>query len=223
MERIENPELNRKILNHLADLYKIKEKREGIHLSTLVGCLTRSYLDSQQVIEPTDEEVMFFSVGYGLQDVMTPKDATTPVYEKDGITYRPDMIFKVAGGENLVEIKTTRMSYKRLIDGLSESWVEYIQGGCYIRSVTAYDLAVLLIIPAISHSETLKFTTEELLGNWGYILTRRDVYKEALETKEVPTPYEHCKDWECKNCRYKLMCETITIHNRAEEGKKLWD
>ena len=223
MERIENPELNRKILNHLADLYKIKEKREGIHLSTLVGCLTRSYLDSQQVIEPTDEEVMFFAVGYGLQDVMTPKDATTPVYEKDGITYRPDMIFKVAGGENLVEIKTTRMSYKRLVDELSESWVEYIQGGCYIRSVTTYDLSVLLIIPAIIHSETLKFTTEELLGNWGYILTRRDVYKEALEAKEVPTPYEHCKDWECKNCRYKLMCETITIHNRAEEGKKLWD
>ena len=145
MQRVENPTLTRKIINHLAKLYNIRERREGIHLSTLVYCRTRGFLDQKQTIEPTDEEVMLFALGFGLQDVLTPEDATTPVFEKDGITYSPDMVFSV-NGDKLVEIKTTRMSEKTLLGSLPETWLEYIKGGCFIRDVNTYDLAILLMM-----------------------------------------------------------------------------
>ena len=92
MRRVDNPELKRKILDHLANLYKIKEVRESNHLSSYITCRTKSFLDQKQTTEPTDEEVMLFALGYGLQDVLTPKDASAPVIERSGIIYSPDMI-----------------------------------------------------------------------------------------------------------------------------------
>lgn len=222
MERIDNPELSRLALDHLASLYKIKDKREGIHLSTLVYCLTRSFFDQLASVEPTDEEVMLFALGYGLQDVLTPQEAESPVYEKDGITYRPDFVLKLDG--SLGEIKTTRMSLKTLEDHLSETWVEYIMGGCYIREETSYNLMVLLMMgnyhppfPMI-HSETLVFEKQELQANWDYLLERKDVYEEALASNQPPQPFHWCKDWECKNCRYKLQCQAIEMVAKKEEN-----
>ena len=227
MQRLENPTLTRKIINHLAKLYNIRERREGIHLSTLVYCRTRGFLDQKQTIEPTDEEVMLFALGFGLQDVLTPEDATTPVFEKDGITYSPDMVFSV-NGDKLVEIKTTRMSEKTLLESLPETWLEYIKGGCFIRDVNTYDLAILLMLgnyhppfPMLK-SETLIFDDDELFDNWSEILKRKAVYDKALTTGKPPTPFQHCNEWECKNCRYKLVCGVLA-EVQAREDTKLWD
>ncbi len=108
MKRIDSPELKHKMLDHLADLYKIKDVRESNHLSSYVTCRTKSFLDQKQTTEPTEQEVMLFALGYGLQDVLTPPDANAPVIEKAGIIYRPDMIL----ASRLSEIKTTRKSAK---------------------------------------------------------------------------------------------------------------
>src|SRR4030042_7169445 len=95
MKRQDNPELQRKLLNHLASLYKIKEVREPNHLSSYIGCRTKTFFDQQQAIEPTDQEVMLFALGYGLQDVLTPKESKAKLYEFEGVIYRPDMSFEV--------------------------------------------------------------------------------------------------------------------------------
>jgi len=136
MKRIDNPELKRKILDHLADLYKIKEVRESNHLSSYITCRTKSFLDQKQTVEPTDQEVVLFALGYGLQDVLTPKDASAPVITKDGIIYRPDMILD----RRLNEIKTTRKSakYHFMEDSLPVTRVDYIMGGCYMTERTEY-------------------------------------------------------------------------------------
>ena len=213
MKRVTNPELERKVLNHLADLYNIKEVREPNHLSSYVYCRTRTFLDQQQAAEPTDEEVMLFSLGYALQDVLTPKDATAPLINKYGIIYRPDMILT----GRLNEIKTTRKSAKNHFndEALPETWLEYMLGGCYMMDSKVYDLIVLYLMgnyappmPQI-YADTFTFTQAEIEDNWQIIMNRKYVLDTALESKKIPTPYEHCNLWECQYCRHSLVCQTV--------------
>lgn len=229
MQKIDNPELSRLILDHLANLYNIKRKRLGIHLSTLVYCLTRSFFDQIAPIEPTDEEVMLFSLGFGLQDVLTPKDAETPLYMMKGITFSPDFVLQL-DGDKYCELKTTRMSSGK--EDFPETWLEYIMGGCYMRDINEYELSVLHMLgnykppfPEIK-SYKLIFTDEELQSNWDYLLERKQIYEEALRINNPPVPFSYCKEWECKNCRYKLQCEAmqmLAVQKQAEKDtKELW-
>jgi len=223
MERIPNPELDRIILNHLSDLYKLKEKRDKIHLSTLVSCLTRSFFDRMQDIEPTDRELMLFSLGFALQDVLTPQEATLPVFWKDGVVFSPD--FFLPYGKEYCEIKTTRASLKKNKIALPEAWVEYIMGGCYIRDILQYQLSSLHILGSYNppfpelYSETLVFTQEELQSNWDRLMERKVVFEKALADNQPPTPFQFCKEWECKNCRHKIQCEALTMLAQIEERK----
>ena len=234
MKRIDNPELKRKILDHLSDLYKIKEVRESNHLSSYITCRTRSFLDQKGTAEPTDQEVMLFSLGYALQDVLTPKDAEAPVINKEGIIYRPDMILS----NRLNEIKTTRKSakYHYMDDSLPVTWMDYMMGGCYMMERTEYDLIILYLMGNYSppfpevYAETIQFDKNELNDNWQKILGNKEVLDKASADGVPPEPFKHCHDWECKFCRYKLVCETlarteeVTMNEeQLEEDKSLWD
>lgn len=225
MRRVENPALKRRILTHLASLYKIGETREPNHLSTYVYCRTRAFLDQKQTtVEPTDDEIMLFAIGYGLQDVLTPKSAKTPVYENEGIIYRPDMSFQLAPAEveQLVELKTTRKSakYHFMDEQIPETWLEYMMGGCHLRGTTQYDLIVLYMMGNYAppfpqmYSDTFFFNEpegceEEIERNWLELLERKRILDNALATGQIPTPFQHCRTWECKYCMYKLVCTTI--------------
>jgi len=234
MHRVDNPELKRKILEHLASLYKIKEVREEGHLSSYITCRTKSFLDQKQTTEPTEQEVMLFSLGYGLQDVLTPPDATAPVITRDGITYRPDMILS----NRLNEIKTTRKSakYHYLDDSLPVTWVDYMMGGCYMMEKTEYDLIILYMMGDYSppfpqiYAETIQFDEEELELNWRMIVDNKSVLDDAIATVTPPEPFKNCYDFECRYCRYNLVCQTIARstevkmnEDQMEEDKKLWD
>lgn len=233
MKRIDNPELKHKMLAHLADLYKIKEVRESNHLSSYVTCRTKSFLDSQQATEPTEQEVMLFALGYGLQDVLTPPDADAPVIENNGIIYRPDMII----ASRLSEVKTTRKSakYHYLDDSLPVTWLDYMMGGCYMMGVTEYDLIILYMMGDYSppfpqiYAETIQFDAEEINSNWIKIMNQKDVLDSAMLTGVPPEPFKNCYDWECKYCRYKLICENLAkvlrtrmTEEQLEEDSALW-
>ena len=144
MRRVDNPELKRKVLDHLADLYGIREVREPNHLSSYVYCRTKGFLDQKAASQSNDEEVMLFALGYALQDVLTPKDANAPLVEKHGIMYRPDMI--LSSRQN--EIKTTRRSAKNhyMDEYLPQTWLDYMMGGCYMMETNEYDLIVLYMM-----------------------------------------------------------------------------
>ena len=223
MNITENKPLTRLMLDSLATKYKIKEKRLGIHLSTLIYCLTRQQFDQQQPVEPTDEEVMLFALGFGLQDVLTPSDATMPVIKKDGVTYSPDFVLALGSG-GLTELKTTRMSAKKADQhDFPETWVEYMKGGCFIKDCETYNLSVLYMMGSYSppfpiiRSFTFQFDEDELLDNWQYLMDRKEVYVDALASGELITPYSRCKDWECKYCRYSLICQTMKANDLRKE------
>jgi len=220
MKRVDNPELKRKVLDHLADLYNIREVREPNHLSSYVTCITKAFLDQKHTSQPNDEEVMLFALGYGLQDVLTPKDADTPTINKDGIIYRPDFILSFRQNE----IKTTRKSAKNhyIDEKLSPAWLDYMMGGCYMMGSNEYDLIVLYLMGNYSpplpqlYCDTFYFDQAELDANWETILERKDKLDSALKSNIPPTPFQNCHDWECKYCRYRLVCNAIVS---ATEGQ----
>ena len=212
----------RVVLDHLSEKYAIAQKRQGLHLSSLIYCLTKAAFDERQGrITPTDEETMLFSLGYGLQGVLTPAAADTPVYEKDGITFSPDMILKI-GDTELGEVKTTRASSKKIMAGeFPETWLEYMKAGCFIREQNTYNLIVLCMMgnysppfPSI-HGFTFSFEDDELFETWDYVMCRKVVLL-TNDRNTVPAPYKYCKDWECKGCRYKLVCESIVSASKVK-------
>ncbi len=214
MNITENGELTRLMIDHLAKLYGIYEKRVGVHLSTLIYCLKRSQMDaSESNVIPTESEVMLFALGWGLQDVLTPTSAETPVIEKEGIVYRPD--FRLTLKDWTAELKTTRMSSaKGDKHEFPETWLEYMLGGCYMLDTTIYHLTILYMMgtwrppfPVIK-SYTFEFTPDEIKDNWNKIKTRYEIYKLALDTGIKIEPYTYAKPFECEHCRYKLICET---------------
>ena len=217
MKRIPNPELRTKILDHIANLYGIYEKREVNHLSSYVGCRTSAYFSQVSPLPLTEEEVMLFALGYALQDVLTPKDAEAPVYNIDGIYYRPDMSFSPIHSEieQLIEVKTTRKSAKRHVDPMPETWMDYMMSGCYLRGVTSYDLIVLYMMGNYSppfpvvYCDTFIFEPGEVSMNWLKILQNKAILDTALKTGVPPAPFQHCYLWECKWCRYAMLCESI--------------
>jgi len=231
MKRVDNPELKRKVLDHLAELYHIKEVREPNHLSSYITCRTKSFLDQKQAAQPNDEEVMLFALGYGLQDVLTPKDAEAPIIEKDGIIYRPDFILSLRQNE----VKTTRKSARNhyMDEYIPITWLDYMMGGCYMMDTDEYDLIVLYLMgdyrppfPQL-YCDTFYFDELELEHNWKKIKGNKDILDYALESGKPPNPFQHCYDWECKHCRYVLVCNTLAntlgIKNKQlEEDKEQW-
>jgi len=221
MKRVDNPELKRKVLDHLADLYHIKEVREPNHLSSYVYCRTRAFLDQKQASQPNDEEVMLFALGYGLQDVLTPEDANAPLIEKHGVIYRPDMILSFRQNE----IKTTRKSARNhyIDEYIPQTWLDYMMGGCYMMETNEYDLIVLYMMGSYSppfpqlYCDTFYFSEDDIHTIWIKIMDNKGVLDKALKEGRPPVPFQNCYDWECKYCRYKLQCQAIEMVAKEPE------
>lgn len=235
MQRVANDELKRRMLTNLADKYRINEIRELNHLSSYVGCRTRSFLDYKGTAAPTDQEVMLFALGYGLQDVLTPPDSHAVAYEKEGIIYRPDMVLPWGNNERLLEVKTTRKSAKHhyIDEQIPATWLTYMQGGCYILGKNQYDLVVLYLMGNYSppfpeiYADTFIFDEQEIADNWKIIKANKEVLDKSLQTGIPPEPFKHCYDWECKYCRFQLVCKTAAQALRIQypalqEDKSKW-
>ena len=179
------------------------------HLTELIYCLTRSYFDRTDPLPPTDNELLLFSVGFGLERVMITTMPIEPMVV-DGINITPDFLPSYTEGGPPGELKSTRMKPPTSIEtiNLPESWVEQIMGYCKASKVTEYDLAVMHIIPADLKTYRLSFDQEEIDSFWTeYVLERRNYYLEAVALLQQPTAFQWCKEWECKNCRYRLRCD----------------
>ena len=231
MERVPNLELQRKVLDSLAESYNLNTVREGIHLSSLIYCLTKAYLDTKQTMGCTDSEILLFVTGFALEEVLIPKfpNVSSPKYEYEGIVYRPDFVIlddpaddadHFTNVTDLCEIKSTRKGYKNYSESIPEKWIIYQMAGCKIMGTNTYNLIGILVAERPRGElvcETITYTQDEIDSNWDYILARRDVYKEALEKQQVPTPGMHCEDWECGGCRYTLICDAINMSSSEPE------
>ena len=126
--------------------------------------------------------------------------------------------------------------YHYMDDGLSVTWVDYMMGGCYMTEKTEYDLIILYLMGNYSppfpdiYAETIQFEKSELERNWNMIMANKAILDGAISSGTPPAPFINCYDWECKYCRYNLVCQTLARASGAtmneeqlEEDKSLWD
>ena len=57
---------------------------------------------------------------------------------------------------------------------------------------------------------------EEIDDNWRWVLLRASVYKQFEEAHELPDPFKFNEEWECKECPYRVVCETTTGQKAPE-------
>lgn len=221
MKITQNPEIVREILDKIVEEY-VKDERTYPHVTQLIYCLTKSYFDITGNTKPTDEELLYFAIGWGLERVLLRTQATAG--EKDGVHYSPDFI-TLKGTK--AELKTTRLSSSKT-EGpeydLPEGWIKQMMAYCYANGSNKYTLVVYHLLGKWKPPQpkmvglSLEFAAEELEENWKRILERREILDKALRESTPPTPFEYrLGDWECAHCRYKIVCEAFEIRSRYGE------
>ena len=228
MEFSRDPQLEYELSERLR--MKYTQPRPDLHLSDLIGCLTASYFDKWEPVQHDDKAIMFFAIGFGLEEVILRDDDTPPpeVVEEDGIHMTMDYISTLGGQP--VDLKSTRMRFKDdgtpAKHGWPEHWMKQFKAYAYARQDTRFSVAVIQLIGAELIAGTFNFTWEELEENWYYILGRRDIWRTAQHTGVPPTPFKFNhgaskNSFECKNrtstCRYWLRCGKI---DRELQGKE---
>jgi len=190
-----------------------KPRPEIPHLSELIGCLTKAYWGHDDPITLTEKEIIMFSIGFGLEEVIL-RDSENPDSPE---TSKYDNVFMTIDyvdvmGEGL-DLKSTRMYPNKDGSGVpNKGWPDmYLQqfmAYAKLRGQLNYAVAVIYLVPAELAAGTFEFTQEEIDTNWEYIQRRREQYMKAWTEGKVPLPFTTNQDWECKGCRYYGRCQT---------------
>lgn len=219
-----NPQIETELYDRLRAKYMTEKPLP--HLTELIYCLTRSYNDRFNPIAITNKELIYFAVGFGLEEViLRDSSASLPQSEElDKVWLTPDyFILSSSGGE--LDLKSTRMYANpdgQPKMGWPDTWIEQFKGYAYKSNYDViqsqdklvgvlYSVGIIYLIPAELVCGTFTFTKQELIDNWEHITQRRDTYMDYIVKGEIPTPFKHNLDWECKNCRYKLRCDTLSM------------
>jgi len=209
-----NKNLELCILRFLVDEYRTEKPFP--HLTELIYCLTRSYLDRKEPMPPTEREILLFALGFGLEKLLLKQLRTHILGNVDGVHYEMDFLsFTGIPGE----LKTTRASSKKFAEEegfFPETWKRQILGYMYCQNILKYELIVLFLMgdykppfPQLA-CYTIEASTEELEKNWQWILERKTILSNAIEKSILPPPVFHF-DWECKECRYSIRCEVARM------------
>jgi len=132
-------------------LKKIAERefyeRSGTHNSDLIFCLNRQALRKLYPVEPTEHELLLYSLGWASQRWLTGQDKDIPEIIVDGIVVTLDALDDGCPWE----LKATFQSSSKSIDD-SLHWVRQLMSQCYV-----------------SKSLIAHFTRFEIMGNWKWV------------------------------------------------------
>jgi hypothetical protein len=101
----ESPRLYDEAIRLLRAEYGMDQLRTGTHVSSLIYCLTKEYLSRHDPLPVTEEEVVMYAIGFGLERLILHRNRVEP-FEVDGITLSLDGTALGLG----VDVKTTRMA-----------------------------------------------------------------------------------------------------------------
>lgn len=205
MQVTRNEQLASTLLDEM--MKEISEDRAGMHpsVSDLIGCLTKSYYDTEPGgnLEPNDKTKLYFTIGLGLERNLLVSRKETPVYGvTDGIHWHVDSL---DGG--LIELKSTRANPSKGEGGISDRWLRQIKSYLKANDLTEVDLAVIYLIQPDFIVWHLSFEQWELDEHWRWMQNRKDMWETAKATRTPIPAFSTNEDWECKDCAYKLLCE----------------
>ncbi len=214
---VRDPSLEEEMYQRLRDKY-LNDRTKEIHVSDTINCLTKSYFEKTSPRPPTHVELLYFSVGFALEEVIL-RDGLSPTpesYEICGMFMSPDYIV-LSGGE--MDLKSTRMWADT--DGIPkkgwpEHWIKQFLSYSYrlLKEGDEYvDYGVGIVYIASSPPKLVagkfRFTRDEIIENLAVRLMRKDILETAITAGSPPTPFEYNEDWECNNCRYADRCTSI--------------
>jgi len=180
------------------------------HLTEVLYCLTKSYYDRLQPLPPNPQESLIFVLGVGLeQSLLRPhKKHSSGQYE--GLFFEADFLTL---RQNVGELKTTRLSAKKGPNEFPETWTQQILG--YLKCLGRTEAALIVLhlmgtynppFPQLK-AWRLVATQEEIDSNWQWLQDRKAVYLSHVKEQIVPKQFKYNREWECTNCRYKLICD----------------
>lgn len=220
MEWLENESLADRLLDLIAEEMKL-DKPEP-HVTQLIYCLTKGYMDKHDPLPLTAKEVCLFSIGVKLGEVLLSPHAQEVSGQLEGIYYSIDFVteFLPAGTvvhvpegvdfethSKLGELKSTRMGTKKHPKDFPAGWKKQLLAYMKAAGSLHATYAVMYVIPAVFRTWEVSATQEEVDGNWEWLQARKVIYVDFVGRGIKPTPYEYNEKWECQNCRYKLICE----------------
>ena len=92
--------------------------------------------------------------------------------------------------------------------GWPGTWEEQFKAYCKLLGRTEYTVAVLYLLPPELIVGTFRWSQQEIDDNWTYVKGRAAIFLAHTEKKLAPAPFTYNREWECKNCRYLLRCQT---------------
>lgn len=213
MEWTEDPQLADKLLELIeADMRKDKPLP---HVTELIYCLTRSYNDRFDHIPLSPKEVTLFSIGVNLEKTFLKGLRQQERGECEGIHFSMDFL---TVDERLGELKTTRMAPGKNPKDFPTTWNKQLLAYMYTQQTLEAVYAVVHLLAPVFKVWEVAALQGEVHENWIWLQARRVVYLDHVERKVRPTPFEHHEGWECKNCRYKLMCDAERADHEMRPG-----
>lgn len=212
MDWKENPQLADRLLDIIAEDMKLDKPLP--HVTELIYCLTRSYHDRFDYIPLSPKEVVLFSIGVELGKSMVRSHRQEVDGVLDGIHYSIDFMDPEGGAESamlggrLGEVKSTRMAPKKLPADFPTTWMKQLLSYMMCQGDTQAVYSVIYLQPALFKTWEVEATQQEVDDNWDWMKERHATYMDFIGDGEVPTPFTYNESWECKNCRYKLICDT---------------
>jgi hypothetical protein len=221
VEFTRNPTLETELFNRLRLKYT-HDRPDVPHLTELIYCLTKGYYDRFDRLQPTQKEMLYFAIGFGLEEVIL-RDATSlepQLVEVDGVYMSLDYIALDGVG---VDLKSTRM-YPSKDDGSPsygwpQGWRRQFMGYAKHLGQTEFDVAILYLGAPDLVAGRLSFTQQEMDDNWDHIMMRKTIYMAHVAGSMVPAPFTFTEDpsmWECKDkkgnptCKYYMRCEAAS-------------
>lgn len=229
MKIVEDPEFRQRILDKI--VAREFNDRSGIHSSDLNYCLNKAVMRKVKPLPNTDEEILIFSMGWATQYWLTEGAEETP-HILDGIIVTPD-------NEDYDgipwELKATYQSSNNSIEEKNLAWIRQIMSQCKVMGTTEARLTRFEIMgdwkwvygykqekevakrPTL-HAYHLYFTQHEIDHNWNWMLSRKKLYEQVMETGQLLPPslaLPTSDHYECKWCPYTEQCEEGEIHYEA--------
>lgn len=187
------------------------EDRSAMHPSVtdLIYCLTQSYYNyiAPVKLESTRQTKIYFLTGLGLErNLLRQRKKKQGYGQYWGVHFHVDTV-----DEELVELKSTRMSVKKVETEIPMRWLRQIMS--YLMPLNELEgrleaeLAVIYLIPGDFRVYRLTFTQEELDANWEWMMERKQVWDESETTGVPPEQFKWNESWECDSCQWKMVCD----------------
>jgi len=215
MEWVRDRSVEHEIRDRLERKY-IQNRKDEIHVSDLIHCLTKSFWEKTDKMEPSEAELMYFSTGFAFEEVYLRDSQWEKVEPKEimGIIMSPDYIIKTRDGE--MDLKTTRMwpdSEGVPKKGWPEGWLKQFKAYAYRlwnkeSEYVDYHVGILYLtqVPPVFRVFALRFSIEELTENMGNVLSNNEILQRALDNRVAPPPIH---TWECGLDKGQTMCKYV--------------